>query len=328
MVRCDVTLRSAGRSRLTDLAAVGRRWRALIWATALLLAGAVGTPAGVVFEVTSPYHHIRVIDEGGLRTLSFDGSMETRMSLANPLEGHYEYVDFFHLPWLWNARITNVLVMGLGGGSVQRAYQHYYPQVRIDTVEVDPVVVQVAKDHFGVKESQTLKIQVQDGRMYLRRTRQRYDVILMDAYVKNRYGSCIPYHLVSREFFELARDRLGPNGILAYNVIGTLRGYRASLLGSVYATLKEVFPQVYIFPTPGSYNVVVIATRSEDKATVAVLNQRANALQQAGQQLPTKLRPIISCLRTVPPDMSSQSPVLTDDYAPVDGLIRLGEPEE
>ena len=61
--------------------------------------------------------------------------METRMALRNPLQGHFEYIDYFHMPWLWRNELTNVLMIGLGGGSVQRAYQHYYPNVKVETAE-------------------------------------------------------------------------------------------------------------------------------------------------------------------------------------------------
>src|SRR5688572_23459644 len=71
------------------------------------------------FERTSAYHHIRVIDRQGYRFLSFDDSMETRMSLLNPLLGHFEYIDYFQMPWLWNSHMSNVLMIGLGGGSAQ-----------------------------------------------------------------------------------------------------------------------------------------------------------------------------------------------------------------
>src|SRR5688572_15116631 len=149
--------------------------------------------ARVVFETTSPYHHIRVIDQQGLRALSFDGSMETRMSLRDPLTGHFEYTEYFHMPWLWHSNLTNVLMVGLGGGSVQRAYEHYYPQVTIETVEIDAMVVRIAKEYFGFKESERQRVHVMDGRVHLRRTGTKYDAIIMDAYVKNRYGSFIPY---------------------------------------------------------------------------------------------------------------------------------------
>ncbi len=78
--------------------------------------------------------------------------------------------------------------------------------------------------------------------MYLRRTRVPRDLIILDAYVQGRYGSSIPQHLVTKEFFELVRDHLTTNGVVAYNVIGSLEGSRADVVGALYQTLKSVFP--------------------------------------------------------------------------------------
>src|SRR5437016_10315779 len=119
----------------------------LALAVSALLSPAAPVSPNIIFEVTSAYHHIRVIDQDGVRTLSFDGSMETRMSLQNPLRGHFEYTEYFHMPWLWNTQLTNVLMIGLGGGSTQRAYEHYYTNVTIETVEIDPEVVQIARSY-------------------------------------------------------------------------------------------------------------------------------------------------------------------------------------
>src|SRR5215472_11176207 len=77
--------------------------------------------AAVVFETSSPYHHIRVVDEGQLRTLCFDDALESRMSLQDSLKGHFEYTEYFQMPWLWNTQIVSVLMIGLGGGTTQRA---------------------------------------------------------------------------------------------------------------------------------------------------------------------------------------------------------------
>src|SRR3954470_17220586 len=129
----------------------------------LLLAGGVSpfsSPGNVVYETTSPYHHIRVLDEAGVRTLLFDDGMETRMSIQNPLKGHFEYTEYFHMPWLWNTHITNVLMIGLGGGSAQRSFQYYYPDVTFRTVEIDPAVVRVAREYFTVHETEKQKIEI------------------------------------------------------------------------------------------------------------------------------------------------------------------------
>lgn len=280
---------------------------------------------GVVFETTSPYHHIQVMDQAGIRTLYFDASTETKMSLADPLQGHCEYTEYFHLSWLWRQKMTNILMIGLGGASVQRAFQHDYPEVVFETAELDPMVVQVSQKYFYLRETPNLKVHLADGRVFLRRSQKKYDAIFLDAYTASRYGSFIPYTLATKEFFMLAKEHLTTDGILAYNVIGNLSGSRTRLLGSLYVTLKSVFPQVYLFPVVTSQNVVVIATQSADKITLPGLEKRADDLVKSGRiTLPT-FHTRLGVFRAEPPANASRSRVLTDDYAPIDNLINTAD---
>jgi spermidine synthase len=279
-------------------------------------------PAAVVFEAHSPYHHVQVLDERGTRTLSFNGTQETRMSLTDPLQGHFEYTEFFHVPWVWNRDIKRVLALGLGGGSIQRAYQHYYTNVMLESVEMDPVVIQVAKEYFHVKESPTHKIHHHDGRTFLQRGREAYDVILVDAYTSSRYGSSIPPHLVTREFFAQASVRLSTNGVLAYNVIGQLQAGRADIIGSLHRTMKEVFPHVYLFPASSSLNVVMVATKSAAPYDYARVQRDGAELIRTGKvKLPT-FATRLRAFQDAPPRNAAISPVLTDDRAPVESLMR------
>ena len=294
----------------------------LFLAAALLLGPALR--AETVYEVTSAYHHIRVVDADGLRTMYFDDAPESRMSLQDPLQGHFAYTEYFHMAWLWNTQITNVLMIGLGGGNAQRSFAHYYPGVKVETVEIDPAVVRVARDYFQFKESASQKVQVEDGRVYLRRSRARYDLIILDAYVQGRYGSSIPQHLATREFFNLARDRLTTNGVLAYNVIGTTAGWRADIVGAVWRTLKTVFPQVYLFPAKSSQNVVLIATRSDARTDFPALRRRAKQREQTRPVTLPGFRNRLWGFQAQPPSSAARSPVLTDDYAPVEGLAGAG----
>lgn len=278
--------------------------------------------ATVIFERTSAYHHILVVDEDGVRTLSFNGSWETKMSLTNSLTGHFEYTEFFQMPWLWNHDVKRVLMAGLGGGSTQRAYQHYYTNVMVDTVEIDPAVVSVAKEYFQVTETPTHQIHTNDARVFLRRATNNYDVILMDAYSTTRYGSSLPAHLTTKEFFKIASEHLNTNGVLAYNVIGQIEGWRANVIGAMYRTLKEVFPQVYMFPALESRNVVLIATKSKESFDTARIERERETLTREGRvTLPTfALR--TKSFRSIPPPNLYRSPVLTDDYAPIEGLLQ------
>ena len=277
--------------------------------------------AAVIYERTSPYHHVMVLDAGGVRTLSFDGSQETRMSLRNPLLGHFDYTEMFHLAWLWNTNIQDVLMIGLGGGSTQRSFLHYYPKVRIDSVDLDPVVVNVATNLFFVPVSERHRIHVADGRVYLRRATNDFDLIIVDAYVSNRYGSYIPPHLVTREFVESARAHLEPNGVLTYNVIGTLQGWKSDLVGALARTLYEVFPVVYYAPAASSKNVVLLACQTPEIMTGPQLQARASELiRRRVITLPTFYQRM-NALGQVP-FPPNRAPILTDDHAPVESLAR------
>jgi len=276
--------------------------------------------APVIYETTSPYHHIRVVEQAGLRTLCFDNATQSQMTIGSPLKGHFEYTEYFHLAWLWNSRLTNVLMIGLGGATAQQAFEHYYPGVTIRSVEIDPVVVRVATNYFSLKESARQKVSVEDGRVFLRRSTERYDLIILDAYVHGRYGSAIPQHLATKEFFQLARDHLSTNGVVAYNVIGTLDGWQADLVGAVYRTLNTVFPRVYIFQASSSQNLVLVATRSEVKVDMNGLRQRATFVMQNGLVKLPGFRGRVERFHPLPPSNAARSPILTDDYAPVEGL--------
>jgi spermidine synthase len=290
-----------------------------VWLLILLLVPSALRSA-VVFETVSPHHRIRVVDQGGLRILSFDGSQETRMSLANPLEGHFEYIEFFHLPWIWNAEIERVAMIGLGGGSIQRAYQHYYPGVHIDSVDIDPEVVQIAKRFFHVRESPTHRIHIRDGREFLRVTQDNYDVILVDAYSSGPQGPAVPRQLVTKEFFEITYERLGPNGVLMFNVIGSLAGARADMIGALHNTLKTVFPQVYLFPARESINVVFLATKSPMAYDARQVLSEAQARVRHGTvRIPTFTQRAQSFVAR-PPPAAAFSPVLTDHYVQTRGL--------
>ena len=288
----------------------------------VVLLHAVPARGGVIHEVTSPYHHIQVVDEDGVRTLSFDGTRETRMSLQDPLRGHFGYTELFHFAWLWNTNIGRVAMLGLGGGSTQRSFLHHYPNVRVDSVEIDPVVVGIATNFFQVQVSERHRIFVEDGRNHLRRTRQKYDLIILDAYVKHRYGSQMPPHLATREFFEIAREHLTPDGVLAYNVITPIKLGSSDAVRALTRTLLEVFPHVYQFSAWDSLNAVLIAPRLQRRLTPPELRQRAAGLVTRGLQPPNGLFQRLQSFRTDPPPNYRQARILTDDYAPVETLER------
>jgi spermidine synthase len=280
----------------------------------------------VVFETTSAYHHLRVVDVNRTRTLYFDSAPQSRMSLDDPLKGHFEYVEYLHLPWLWNEDIRSVLVIGLGGGSVQRTYRARHPGVDIETVELDPAVIVAARDWFRLEQSPHMKVTAVDGRQFLRRTANRYDLIVLDAYTANRYGSGIPYSLVTREFFQLVREHLTDRGVFACNIIGSIGRVetgRNLVLASVYRTLQTSFPLISLFVAEGSGNVVAIAPLSGEVVSSTEMLNRADRIARAGGGRMAEYEAMIGKLTATPPAGAAEALVLMDDFAPVDGLLKI-----
>ncbi|HYE76601.1 MAG TPA: fused MFS/spermidine synthase, partial [bacterium] len=181
----------------------------------------------------------------------------------------------------------------------------------------------VAKTYFQFKPGPNTTIHTMDGRQYLKATRKKYDLILMDAYTSNPYGSFIPFHLATQEFFALAKSRLKPGGMLAYNVIGQLSGWRKNILGSVFKTMETSFPTIYMFPASSSRNVVMVGDTGTQRYTRGLLMESARALVNRGRAPMPGYVAMVG--KVYDPDARpaayKASPILTDAYAPVNGLL-------
>ena len=172
--------------------------------------------AQIVFEKYSSYHHIIVEDISSHRLLRFNRDIQSTMSLQNPYAGGFEYTDFFHVPMVLNPSINRVLFVGLGGGTGPKDFLAYYPEMQVDVVEIDPMVINVAKEFFAVPDHPRLSIYEQDGRNFMRRSSNRYGAIIVDAYASGGpYGAYLPYHLATKEFFETAASQQRPGRAVA-----------------------------------------------------------------------------------------------------------------
>jgi len=194
----------------------------------------------VVAEKPGFYGWVRVVESDRLRYLLVDGSAQSMQTL-----GGY---PFFRPVWALGVsanlrtRSKNALLIGLGGGDLVRLFRRH--DLRITAVELDPVVVETAFHHFGLRRDD-LRVVVDDGRRYLARHPADLDIIVLDAYA----GSCPPLHLFSQEAFAEMKSKLRPGGLLAVNVVA--RGYRDRLAAGVAATLATLFPHLLAVPTEG-----------------------------------------------------------------------------
>ncbi|ELZ95033.1 spermidine synthase [Haloferax mucosum ATCC BAA-1512] len=295
---------------------------AAVWsvgiAVVLLVAATTGgigldSRGNTVYHTQTAYQELRVSDAGGVRTLYLDGQPHSAMDLDDPTRHVFDYTSYFHVPFLLSDDIDRVLFVGGGGFTGPRVFLETYPNVTVDVVEIDPEVVAVSKEYFGVETSDRLNIYTMDGRQYLRETNTTYDLIVLDAYRKDK----VPFELTTVEFMELTSDRLDDDGILFANVISAPSGPASKFYRAEYKTMREVYPQVYSFPTVGSVvvqNIEVVATKNDTHVTRSELQTR-NQRRDIGIDLAAELA---SYRNSTPTD---DVPVLRDDRAPVDSLL-------
>jgi predicted membrane-bound spermidine synthase len=149
-----------------------------------------GTSTGnTIYETETPYQHLRIAEENGVRTMYLNGHRQSAMYIDNRSGYVLDYTAYAHLPYLYRSpdSINRVLVIGGGGFSVPKRFLAEYPNVTVDVIELDPEVVNAAKTYFNVSRSQRLNIHIGDGRRYLRNTNHTYDVIILDAYQKSSW---------------------------------------------------------------------------------------------------------------------------------------------
>lgn len=246
------------------LMAASRKLAVAGLAGAMLLA-APACDAEVLFEEYSAYHHIVVEDQGRERILRFDQFVQSKMSLDNPFEGGWEYQEFFHVPMILNPTIDRALFVGLGGGTGPKDFLRDYSHVEVDAVEIDPKVLEVAREYFHLPEDHPrLNVEVQDGRAFLQRNREPYGTIAVDAYASGGpSGAYIPYHLATQEFFELCKENLTPGGALTFNAVGQYGGLNDASIRDINTTIRSVFDVVYVFQAATSWNTVFVAMKTE-----------------------------------------------------------------
>ncbi len=217
-----------------------------------------------------------------------------------------------------------MFLIGLGGGTIPIRWVADYPSVTMDVAEIDPEVVTAAERYFGLERGTRLRVSAEDGRQHLRRTATAYDVILIDACLID----AIPFHLATRDFFALTRARLAPGGMVAMNVIGALSGPGSKLFPAIHKTMREVFRTVYVFPVyldkdpepTHPRNIIVLAT-DEPALSREEIARRARALVADGSVSVENFVQAADNLYELPVD-SAEVPVMTDDFAPVDALVR------
>ena len=287
---------------------LGRRWLLVPVGIAALLAvptGAIKPQAGLLHEDESLYQYIQVVQRQDAHRLYLnEGIAVHSVWRADEVLTGGVWDTFLALPPLLGRPPERVAILGNAGGTTARAFGRFYPRARIDGVELDGAVSKVGRRYFGLGDNPLLDVHTADARPFLRRTDERYDLIVVDAY-RPPY---VPFYLATREFFALARDRLKPGGAIALNVATVPDDHR--LAEGIARTLRAELPQVVTWQ-PLRFNQIVIGL--ERVTPMAIL--RTRALRARGE-----LRPLGLLLAAGLRESRLRGDAWTDDRAPVEWI--------
>jgi len=220
---------------------------------------------------------IEVSEQSGVRYLHFSdqwiqGAM--RIQRPNALELAYTREMMAGLllretPWP-----REVLLVGLGAGSLAKFIYHKLPETRITVVEIDPQVEIVARLHFKLPDDPLrLRVVIGDGARYMLQDGPVFDYILIDGFDKSGRAGVLD----TEPFYQACRARLTSEGLLSINLLGRSRGFSASK-----ARIAKAFDdQAVVFPSCDSGNAIAFA-RSDNPVdvTFSELLIKAEAIRQ------------------------------------------------
>ncbi|OAI19471.1 spermine synthase [Methylomonas lenta] len=235
---------------------------------------------------------IEIVDKEGVRALHFGShSRQSTMLLSDPNRLHSLYARAMMALLLFNDAPKDVLMIGLGGGTIAKFMLHQFSDCRLKVVEFRSSVLKVARSHFALPFDPRLKIKIGCGAQHvLQQSRAHdglYDLVMIDAY---DHAGMAP-EVSSELFFDNCRTLLTKNGLLVINLWGTDK----ALFKQVTWNLGRVFGGRMLFlPVRTRGNIIGFAFAEDfPKLSMKALSENAIRLEQQYQlEFPTFIQDI------------------------------------
>jgi spermidine synthase len=200
----------------------------------------------VIFETQSPFSgEIKVTESNGERQLIVGGFIQSKSLGKNGKSGGYwDAFAEFDPP---DGGLGEVLILGLGAGTMVKLLTQKFGPVSIDAVEIDPVIADVAKKYFGLTED-NVKIIIDDAASYVNYSGEKYDLVCVDTF---RWGET-PSQCQKEEFYQNLTKVLKKNGVVIFNRI--ISDHEAEEIKKYADYLEKFFDRIEILAFPGATN--------------------------------------------------------------------------
>ncbi|MFH1010113.1 MAG: fused MFS/spermidine synthase [bacterium] len=257
-------------------------------------------PVPTLIIKESNYGQVGIAELGDLRAMFLNGALQSLMKQKDQIS----YVHYTHglvrLVNSFRGQSRKVLVIGLGGGAIPIFLERQ--GFEVTAVDIDPVVVELARKYMGLEKFRG-KIVVEDARLFLNRTTEKYGAIVLDAFS----ADAPPFHLSTLEAFAACKDRLDDDGILVMNYICATAADGRKPLAGILTSLRHVFPEVRAY---GEANTTI------PENVFIVAGQALNNVPDSArfkEVIPTELEHKVNLALTHALDIGDAVPPVTDD---------------
>jgi spermidine synthase len=255
---------------------------------------------------------VAISESDGFRALHLDGdAIQSAMLLADPDVLALEYTQAMMAFALFKPDPRDVLMVGLGGGSVAKFIHQRMPTTHVTAVELNPQVVAAAREYFGLPpDDARLQVLVGDGARYVPAQPASADVVLVDGFD----DGAVVRSLCTQSFYDACAMALRPGGVLVANFI-----IEEPRLGEYFARIETAFGgRMLVLPAADRVNMIALAVKDGARRyAIAGLRKSARALKRClGLPYPAFLRDLIAfnassasflhCRRPVPPQAQAR----------------------
>jgi spermidine synthase len=239
-------------------------------------------------------------------------ALESAVDLDDPVRLVVAYTRTLYAGLFFRPQPERVLMIGLGGAGFHRLFTTAFPNSMLQTVELDPKVLELCQSRMAFTPTSRTPVALLDGRMFVKRDRTPWDWIILDAF----RGGYVPAHLKTKEFYQECAARLTDRGVFISNLHAGTELYYSDI-----KTIQAVFPQVVLFATSGTGNVILCAVKyREPLVTNPVKWPDPTTLVNSALADRVDLAAIRAERIDLPVQKLKDARILTDDFAPVEFL--------
>lgn len=270
-----------------------------------------------IHQERSLYRNIIVTEDSNRRCMRFTitrrtGQNQSCRFLENPEQLVFPYAKMTLSSLLVQDNPERILIIGLGGGTLTAVYSSLFPDAEIIISEIDEAVLRVAEDYFDFVETDNIKVDINDARVYVKRAGLRdeqFDLVIIDAF----NGEYIPEHLMTEEFLQEVQALLPEDGMVVANTFSSSRLYDAES-----QTYHNVFGEIINLRMPNTGNRIIIAS-AQPLPSQQTLRERA---QQWAKRLEYFGMDVMDYVPNMSTDIdwNTRERPLTDQYSPANLL--------